>query len=83
MQNPCCCKLHALPNTAALYHAALLCAMLCCGVLCHAVQVVPLKLLQKAPRGSTAKAFHGVKATSKLTYAESVQVSELSKTGRA
>jgi hypothetical protein len=34
-----------------------------------------LKLLSKAPRGSTAKAFHGLRASSKLVYADQVQVS--------
>ncbi|WIA41396.1 hypothetical protein OEZ86_004982 [Tetradesmus obliquus] len=37
-------------------------------------QVIPLKLLSKAPRGSTAKAFHGLRASSKLVYADQVQV---------
>eukprot|EP00775_Hariotina_reticulata_P007759 gene7759-7958_t len=37
-------------------------------------RVVPLKLLSKAPRGSTAKAAHGLKSSSKLSYAEQVQV---------
>lgn len=39
------------------------------------LQVIPLKLLGKAPRGSTAKAFHGLKPSSKLVYADQVQVS--------
>jgi hypothetical protein len=38
------------------------------------LQVNPLKLLSKAPRGSTAKAFHGIRASSKLVYADQVQV---------
>ncbi|WIA21106.1 hypothetical protein OEZ85_005424 [Tetradesmus obliquus] len=37
-------------------------------------QVIPLKLLSKAPRGTTAKAFHGLRASSKLVYADQVQV---------
>lgn len=40
------------------------------------LQVVPLKLLQKAPRGSTAKAHHHLKPNSRLTYADTVQVRE-------
>jgi hypothetical protein len=38
------------------------------------LQVIPLKLLSKAPRGCTAKAAHGLKSSYKLSCAEQVQV---------
>lgn len=47
------------------------------------MQMVPLKLLQKAPRGSTAKAHHGLKPSSRLTFADQVQVRAQGPDGQA
>lgn len=47
----------------------------CCHLCMCVLQVIPLKLLAKAPRGSTAKTYHGLRSSSKLTFADQVQVS--------
>lgn len=63
---------------AAFFLVCCMCYMCAClhalDITCNVVQVVPLKLLQKAPRGSTAKSHHSLKSSSKLVYADQVQV---------